>query len=180
MPSPSWRSGATPEEVAIAQSDVDRLKTELAFRRDEMERTSIRAPMEGRVVTPNLDLLRGKYLRTGESLIEIERAEVIKASIAVPEADIGLIKVGATVRLKAWGDSDREILGVVESVGSAAVEQTSGSVVQVLASFDNTDGLLRSNMTGYAKIDGGEMTVWRAYLRSLTRFFQIEVWSWIP
>ncbi len=174
------RSGATPEEVAIAQSDVDRLKTELAFRRDEMERTSIRAPMEGRVVTPNLDLLRGKYLRTGESLIEIERAEVIKASIAVPEADIGLIKVGATVRLKAWGDSDREILGVVESVGSAAVEQTSGSVVQVLASFDNTDGLLRSNMTGYAKIDGGEMTVWRAYLRSLTRFFQIEVWSWIP
>ncbi len=174
------RSEATPEELAVAQSDVDRLKTELAFRRDEMERTSIRAPMDGRVVTPNLDLLRGKYLRTGESLIEIERAEVIKASIAVPEADIGLIKVGATVRLKAWGDSDREILGVVESVGSAAVEQTSGSVVQVLASFDNTDGLLRSNMTGYAKIDGGEMTVWRAYLRSLTRFFQIEVWSWIP
>jgi multidrug resistance efflux pump len=174
------RSGSTPEEIAIAQSDVDRLATELSYRKDELERTSIRAPMEGRVVTPNLDLLRGRYLRTGEILIEIERVEVIKASIAVPEADIGLIKVGAEVRLKAWGDSDREILGVVESVSSAAIEQTSGSVVRVLASFDNSDGLLRSNMTGYAKIDGGEMTVWRAYLRSLTRFFQIEVWSWIP
>ncbi len=174
------RSGSTPEEIAIAQSDVDRLATELSYRKDELERTSIRAPMEGRVVTPNLDLLRGRYLRTGEILIEIERVEVIKASIAVPEADIGLIKVGAEVRLKAWGDSDREILGVVETVSSAAIEQTSGSVVRVLASFDNSDGLLRSNMTGYAKIDGGEMTVWRAYLRSLTRFFQIEVWSWIP
>lgn len=174
------RSGATQEEIAIAQSDVDRLKIELAFRQDELERTAIRAPMDGRVVTPNLDLLRGRFLRTGETLIEIERVEVIKASIAVPEADIGLIKVGATVRLKAWGDSDREITGVVESVGSAAEEQTTGSVVRVLASFDNSDGLLRSNMTGYAKIEGGEMTVWRAYLRSLTRFFQIEVWSWIP
>lgn len=174
------RSPATQEEVAIAQSDVDRLQTELAFRTDELERTEIRAPMAGRVVTPNLDLLRGQYLRTGEPLIEIERVEVIKASIAVPEADIGLIKIGAKVRLKAWGDSEREILGIVESVGSAALEQSTGSVVQVLASFDNEDGLLRSNMTGYAKVDGGEMTVWRAYLRSMTRFFQIEVWSWIP
>jgi hypothetical protein len=35
-------------------------------------------------------------------------------------------------------------------------------------------------MTGYAKVDGAEMRVWEAYLRSIRRFFEIEVWSWIP
>ena len=53
-------------------------------------------------------------------------------------------------------------------------------MVRVLAVFDNAQGALRSGMTGYAKIDGAQMRVWEAYLRSITRFFQVEVWSWVP
>jgi multidrug resistance efflux pump len=173
-------SGATENDIAIARAEVERLTAELAFRRDELERTQIVAPMDGRVVTADLQLLTGNYLRVGDPLLEIENASMVSAVIAVPESDIALIAPGKTVRLKAWGQSDIEIEGTVQSIAPAAQEEAYGNVVRVSAVFPNPDDFLRSGMTGYAKIDGAEMRTWEAYLRSIRRFFQIEVWSWIP
>ena len=173
-------SGATTEEIAIARASVDHLTLELQFRRDELERTRITAPMDGRVVTPDLELRNGSFLRVGETLLEIENADVVRAAISVPESDIALIEPGREVRLKAWGASEDEIPGVVETIAQAAEQEGYGSTVRVDAAFPNPDGRLRSGMTGYAKIEGAEMRTWEAYLRRIVRFFQIEVWSWIP
>jgi multidrug resistance efflux pump len=173
-------SGATETDIAIAQAEVDRLTLELEFARSELERTQIVASMDGRIVTANLQLLTGSYMRAGDPLLEVENAEVISAVIAVPESDIALIAPGDVVRLKAWGQSDIEIDGEVQSIAPAADDEGYGSVVRVTAVFPNPDDFLRSGMTGYAKVDGAEMRAWEAYLRSIMRFFQIEVWSWIP
>jgi putative peptide zinc metalloprotease protein len=35
-------------------------------------------------------------------------------------------------------------------------------------------------MTGYAKIGGTTMPVWKAFTLTLVRFFNVQVWSWIP
>jgi len=171
---------ASANDIAIAQSDVDRLRLELQFERDELERTRVVAPMDGRIVTPNLQLLLGKYLRSGDPLLEIENANIVTAEIAVPESDIALIGPGDVVRLRATGHADTEIEGTVQSIAPAAEDEGYGSVVRVAAIFENETGFLRSGMTGYAKVDGAEMRAWEAYLRSIRRFFQIEVWSWIP
>jgi multidrug resistance efflux pump len=174
------RSGATPEEIAIAAAEVARLSQELAFREDELARTRIEAPMDGRVVTPDLQLRYGAFLTVGEALVEIEDTATITAMVAVPEADIGLVVPGDTVRLRIWGQSGSEIAGTVQEIAPVATAEGQSNVVAVEATFPNADGLLRSGMSGYAKIEGAEMRVWEAYLRSIRRFFQIEVWSWIP
>jgi multidrug resistance efflux pump len=174
------QSGATPEEIAIAAAEVARLTQELAFREDELARTRIEAPMDGRVVTADLELRQGTFLTVGEPLVEIEDAGTITATVAVPEADIGLVAPGDTVRLRIWGQSGSEIAGSVQQIAPVATSEGQTNVVAVEATFPNADGLLRSGMSGYAKIEGAEMRVWEAYLRSIRRFFQIEVWSWIP
>ncbi len=56
----------------------------------------------------------------------------------------------------------------------------SGVVVRVKASVPNLGAQLRSDMTGYAKISGPEMTVGQAYLRLCSRFLTVELWSWVP
>jgi multidrug resistance efflux pump len=173
-------SGATENDIAIAQAEVDRLSVELAFQRDELERTRIVAPMAGRVVTSNLQLLTGSYLRVGNPLLEIENVDVVNAVIAIPESDIPLVAPGDAVRLKALGQSDTEIIGTVQAIAPAVQQESYGSIVRVTVLFPNPDGILRSGMTGYAKIEGAEMRAWEAYLRSIMRFFQVEVWSWIP
>ncbi|QIB35175.1 HlyD family efflux transporter periplasmic adaptor subunit [Ancylobacter pratisalsi] len=174
------RSSATQSEIDARKADVDRLSAELAYNEDLLERTDIRAPADGHVVTPNLHLLIGKWLRSGQPLLETENTRTVDAEIDLPEADISLIQPGDEVRIKAWGYSDRPITGKVVSIAPAAEKRSYGMVVRVKATIPNDDGALKSGMTGYAKIDGEQMMTWQAFLRFLMRFFQVEVWSWIP
>jgi putative peptide zinc metalloprotease protein len=56
----------------------------------------------------------------------------------------------------------------------------SGNFFKVIAVVDNRDGSLRNGMTGFAKIDGTTMPVWKAFSMGLQRFVNVQLWSWIP
>ncbi|MEO1554819.1 MAG: efflux RND transporter periplasmic adaptor subunit [Pseudomonadota bacterium] len=174
------KSGATLEDLTIARANVEQLTLDLAFREAEIARTRIVAPMSGRVVTPELQLRIGSYLNVGSTLLEIERSDVVSAAIAVPESDITLVEPGDQVTLKIRGLAGQPIEGTVARIATVANDDAFGRIVRVEAEVENADDILRSGMTGYAKVEGAEMRVWEAYLRSIQRFFQIEFWSWIP
>ncbi len=174
------KSGATPAELDAARAEVRRLSHEVDFFRDQVERTNVRAPVAGRVITPNVELLSGKYLSTGQPFLDIEDTRVARVEIEVPETDMEQVDVGRTVRIKPWGYSDRLIVGEVTAVAPALEQRDLGEVLRVKAEIPNEQGELKTGMSGYAKIAGAEMPVWRAYLSLFARFFRVEVWSWIP
>lgn len=174
------KSGSTASMLAVARADVTRLQEQVTYLESQIERTEIRAPVAGHIVTSNIELQRGMYLTVGSLFAVIERSQLAQAEILVPETDIGEVKVGADVRLKPWGNSDMEIAGHVVSISPVAEKTPYGPVIHVKSEIDNADGFLRADMTGYAKIAGSEMPVWEAYTRLFVRFFNIEVWSWIP
>jgi RND family efflux transporter MFP subunit len=163
-----------------ARAEVERLTHKLAFERDQLAETTVRARTEGRVVTPNVHLLVGTWLRRGSELLSLEDTRTLEAEINLPEADIGLVKVGEKVRLRPWANEDREITGTVTDIAPAAQVKPSGRIVRVRASIPNADAVLRPSMTGYAKIDGEDMRVWEAFLRRIIRIVRVEMWSWIP
>jgi multidrug efflux pump subunit AcrA (membrane-fusion protein) len=163
-----------------ARADVERLTRKLAYDRDQLANTTVRAPKEGRVVTPNVHLLTGTFLRRGAELLSLADTRQLEAEISLPEADIAAVKVGDKVRLRPWSNDDREIEGTVSEIAPAAQARPFGMIVRVRASIPNQDAVLRPAMTGYAKIDGEEMRVWQAFLGRIVRFVRVEMWSWIP
>jgi multidrug resistance efflux pump len=174
------KSGPTDSMLAVAKADVSRLQEQVAYLEDQIERTEVRAPIAGRIVTSNLELQRGMYLTVGSLFAVIERSDIAQAEILVPETDIGEVAVGDGVRLKPWANSDLEIAGHVVSISPVAEKTPYGPVIHVKTEIDNADGFLRADMTGFAKLGGSTMPVWQAYTRFFVRFFNIEVWSWIP
>jgi hypothetical protein len=46
--------------------------------------------------------------------------------------------------------------------------------------IDNSDGALKSGMTGFGKVRGERRTVFEAFSGAMKRFFLIEVWGWLP
>ena len=174
------KSGPTAGMFSATRAEVTKYEEQVAYLESQLERAQLRATAAGRVVTPNIDLQRGMYLTVGTLFAVIEQSQKAQAEILVPETDIGEVEVDDQVRLKPWGDSDIEIFGQVVSIAPSAEKTPYGPVVRVKTEFDNADGFLRSDMTGYAKIAGSEMPVWKAYTRLFVRFFNIEVWSWIP
>jgi putative peptide zinc metalloprotease protein len=55
-----------------------------------------------------------------------------------------------------------------------------GTVVKVIAEVPNPQQELRTGMTGYTKIEGASMPVWKAFTLAVQRFVTVQVWSWIP
>ena len=123
--------------------------------------------------------------------------------VNVPE-DIGLVEIGASVKLKLWAFPDQVLHATVTEIAPVAYERSrgrveqrtlserellyerasplreQGKVVRVLTELLNENNRLKTDMTGYAKIESGRTTVAGAFFRWLIRFFRVEVWSWIP
>ena len=163
-----------------ARTEVERLTRKLEFQRDQLRQTDVRAPKEGRVVTPNVHLLTGIWLRQGAKLLVLDDTRTLEAEVNIPEADIAAVKVGGKVRLRPWSNDDSEIAGRVIQITPTAQPTSYGMVVRVGVSIPNSEESLRPAMTGYAKIDGQDMRVWEAFLGRIIRIVRVEMWSWIP
>jgi multidrug resistance efflux pump len=196
-------SGARDEEIESMEAEVRRLNVELRHAEEDLELTTLTSPIDGRIITPHLKQKVGQRLVEGDLFAVVEYAQSIIAEIEVPEEDVGEIKIGSPVILKAWVFPNISFKGKVAAVAPVAYEKSigrvsrtltekelifdenevlraKGKVVRVLTELDNSEGLLKTDMTGFAKIECEKRPVVIAFTRWLVRFIMVEVWSWIP
>jgi multidrug resistance efflux pump len=173
-------AGPHPKEIEAAEYELRRLKEKLEFDEVEVSRTRLLMPIDGHLVTANLDLMMGHYLDVGDHFATAESDESVRVEIQIPESDIADVSIGASSRLKVWAYTDRLFHGEVSEIAPSAIEETYGKIVNVTVVISNQDHLLKSGMTGFGKVDGGNKPVIVAFTRMLVRFFTIELWSWIP
>lgn len=173
-------SGATPDSIAAAEAQVQRWQSERNLYQAKIERSQLRAPMDGKLITLLLKQKVGKFQPPGEPFAVVEKAERVFAEIEVPETEIGYVQPGAVLKVKPLAYSDRLFDGTVTQIDANVVEKTAGKYVKVLTVIDNPGGELKSGMTGYAKSAGETLPVWKAFTRAIFRFIDVELWSWIP
>jgi putative peptide zinc metalloprotease protein len=169
-----------PNEIASAEADLQKLREDLAYYEEQFRRTSLRMPMDGRIATTKLKNLQNTYLEEGKLFAEVEDTRQVRVEIAVPESDAFDIRKGCTVRLKTWADPGQIFLGTVVEIAPQATDETYGKVVKVTALLPNPDLALKTGMTGYAKIEAEDTLVIIAFTKAWSRFFLIEMWSWLP
>lgn len=171
----------TTSEIAAAVAKLDSLRNERATYVDRLERSVLRMPFDGNILTLHLKNKVNTFLEKGATFATIEDAGVVTAVIDVPEPDVQYVAIGAKVRLRAVSFAvEREFEGTVSVIDRNVTPKPTGNVIQVIATVDNADELLRSGMAGRAKIDGKSMPVWKAFSLAITRFVQIQLWSWLP
>ena len=188
------KAQVNPNQIESLKAEVDRLKNEIVFFNEQLRRTSIVSPISGEITTKDLDYLRGTHLKEGTAFAEVEDTRRVRIQIAVPESDIGEVKIGAKVSLRLWAYPNREFVGEVSAIQPSAEETTAigetGQVsllgtkeyisVTVTSLMDNSEGLLKSGLTGQAKIHGERTIVAVAFTKAIVRFLRVELWSWIP
>ena len=174
------KTQVNPNQIESLKAEADRLKNEIVFYNEQLRRTSIISPISGEITTKDLDYLPGRYLKHGTTFAEVEDTRTVRIQIAVPESDIGEVKIGAKVSLRLWAYPNREFVAEVSAIQPAAEVTTAGKMVTVTSQMDNTEGILRSGLTGQAKIRGEETIVAIAFTKALVRFVRVEIWSWLP
>lgn len=169
------------DQVVQAEAELRRLEEQLRYNQEELDRTVLRMPFDGQVVTTELDKKVGSYLREGDLFAIVENVTAFQARVEIPEADAGKVEIGGQVNLKAWAYPFIAYPGRIRSIDPVVVQTPYGRVVNVYVDVNanQSDGL-KSGMTGVAKVEAGDTLVAVAYTRMLVRFFLIELWSWIP
>lgn len=197
------KSGARDEEIEELEAEIRLLEVDLAHAEEDLEFTTLLSPEDGQITTPYLSQTIGQFLEEGDLFAVVEDTRTITAEIEVPEKDAGEVWIGAEVTFKTWAYPARSFKGHVSAIAPVAHEKTKGTVerplsnrewwlerkelpkkegkvVRVLSELPNPEGLLKTHMTGYAKIRSTTRPVVVAFTRWLVRFFLVEVWSWIP
>jgi len=167
-------------QINAIKEEQNQLRKELDYYHELYDRTYLKMPVKAMIVTENIMNLKNKYLEAGDLFTVIEDNLKIQLIISVPEADIADVIIGSKVNLKLMAYTNKSFEGVVSQIYPQTSDATFGKVVKVIAIIPNDQHLIKSGMTGYAKIEGKEVTVAYAFTKALVNFFTIEVWSWFP
>lgn len=172
--------GATPEEIAAAEAKLRSLKEERDLYVSKVGRATLAMPFDGNLLTLHLKDKTNSYLDKGQAFATVENTADVTVELQVPETDIAYVRVGAPVRVRPMAYSDEVFEGKVTLIDRNVTAESTGTVVKVIATVPNRDDKLRTGMTGYAKVEGLTMPVWKAFTLSVQRFLAVQVWSWIP
>lgn len=196
------KSKPRPEQIDSQKAEVEQLQILVEHLKDDLARTDIYSPVEGQVTTFYIKEKEGQRLEIGDLVAIVEDNRKVIARISLPEEYASDVKIGSCVRLKPWSYSEKVFIGTVTAIAPVIidkneelllqhkVEQQSGMISSLnaprknifcmLAEISSSNGLLKSDMSGYAKIRAKSKPLGAVFLGPVIRFFCVQVWSWLP
>ncbi|HYE63980.1 MAG TPA: GAF domain-containing protein [Pyrinomonadaceae bacterium] len=171
-------SGAAAAQIERVK--LEQTQREIALNQAKLEQTQIRSHINGVIITPRIEEMRGRYIRRGEVFCETADLNPIIIEAAIPEDDIGLVTPGQEVWLKANAFPSRKFTGRVAHISPQATIEQGARVFIVRAEVENADQSLRTGMLGRVKILTGLHSIGYVLLRDPARWLQKKVWSWMP
>ena len=174
-------AGSRPEEIEAAKAEIESLESQRRYLQRLLELVEVRSPIPGVVVTPRPKENAGHYLRKGDVIAEVQDLENLRIEISVSEKDIGDVALEQPVSLKARAHSRKAFEAKVASIAPEANgDGVTGEEKTVLVRTQVADAFpfLRPEMTGMAKIDCGQRSLFEILTRRLARYVRVEFWSW--
>jgi hypothetical protein len=146
----------------------------LTRKRAQFELTTTRA---GAIFGEALPRMAGQYFQKGAEICRIANTSQLLVRIQVPEREIGDVRVGQSVRLKAPAHPEIVFRGTVSKIGGESeLNQNQQATYRVELMIENADGLLRPGMTAYSRRVVGRQMVGRILLHKLKQTLRPELW----
>ncbi len=163
-----------------AQARRDEFRAQVAMEQDRLERTRLRAPSGGVIVTPHLEEKVGQLLSRGSELGVVADLGTVTAEVAVPEAEASAVRSGEPVALKLNPYPNRTFHGVVTRVGARIREEGKERFLVAESRLENPGELLKAGMLGKAKVSVGKRSLATVLLRKPARFIWLKLWPVLP
>ena len=174
-------AGSRKEEIEATEAEIGRLKAQQQLLDEQLRLMRVVSPHAGVITTPRMNEKIGQLVNKGTLIAEVHDLHTVEAEIAVTEQEIADVQVGQPVVLKARAYPTESFEGTVMAIAPAAVRQDEAfgqKVIRVITKIDNAPLLLKSQMTGNAKIYSGERSIAELMTRRLVRYLRVEFWSW--
>jgi multidrug resistance efflux pump len=161
-------------------------RTQADYLRAEMERTrlrianaQLRSPIDGVVMTPDLQNAVGEHLDAGGAFAQVLNLASARINIAVDQQDAHLVKAGQTAAVKLESFPAQTLHGQVFSISPEARPSGDSRVFYAHVLLPNGNAELRTGMDGRAKISAGFRPAGYVLLRAPALWLWQKLWGWI-
>jgi putative peptide zinc metalloprotease protein len=176
------QAGNRQEELEALRANIRSLEAHKRFIQEQLVSLEIHSPIDGVVTTHKLKEKIGENVKKGDLVTEVYAMKMVIAEIAVPEKEIGEVRLGQKVVLKARAYPgeifEGEVISIAPVATRSAEEWITDRMVLVTTQLDNSKGLLKPEMTGHGKIVCEEYRLIDLISRRIVRYFRVEFWSW--
>jgi RND family efflux transporter MFP subunit len=173
---------------ALAQNDgtragtervkADYWKAELTRAQERLDRTTIRAPLDGVVITPHVENAVGRRLTQGDTFADIMETSHVTVDVGVPEDDAMLLRKGEKAAIKLESFPLRVFRGDVTVVSPQSQVESDHRVFVARVNLANESGTIRPGMEGHGKVSVGWRPAGYVFFRGAAMWVWSKLWSW--
>jgi RND family efflux transporter MFP subunit len=165
-------------EAGIQRLQADFWRSEAARAQERLERTQVRSPVEGIVITPHVEQLVGRSLKPGDDFIDVADPSAALVDVKVDEDDVVLLRSGQAAAVKLDGFPARTFRGRVMVVSPKGELEGDQRYFAARVLVPNADGMIRSGMQGRSKIMTGWSASGRVVFRRAAMWIWAKLWYW--
>lgn len=161
------------------RAQADYLQAELHQAQLQFSDSELRSPLNGIVITHDLQNAAGEHLDAGAPFAQVLDLSSAMVNVAVDEEDVALVKPGQAVSIKFDSFPSRTWHGQVAIVSPEAQVNDGNRVFYARIFLDNQSAELRAGMEGHAKIFNGYHCAGYVVLRRPALWLWETLWNWI-
>jgi len=150
-------AGATAEEIAVAQANVDLAQAQLRLAQAQLEHLTLRSPVTGTVTVRTTSV--GETALPGVTLLRVADLGTMVLTVYVPQTRLAEVSVGQAANVTVDSFPERSFVGRVVHIADeaqytprniATKEERVNTVYGVKISLPNPQGLLKPGMAADA------------------------------
>ena len=161
------------------RTQADYLHAEVERARLRIANAQLRSPIDGIVMTPDLQNAVGEHLDAGAAFAQVLDLASARVNIAVNQEDAKLVQAGQSAAIKLDSFPAQTLRGRVFSVSPEAQLAGASRVFYAHVLLPNQSAELRTGMDGRAKISAGLRPAGFVLLRGPALWLWKTLWDWI-
>lgn len=167
-------------KAGVFQTDIQRAQAQIALLDAQIERTELKAPFDGLVISGDLSQMVGAALRRGDEMFKLAPLDSYRVILKIDERDIADVEPGQRGRLFGSALPDKTFGYTVRRITPIAESAEGRNYFRVEAVLDEPDPRLRPGMSGVGKTEAGERLLIRIWTERLVDWVRITLWRWLP
>jgi RND family efflux transporter MFP subunit len=176
-----YREALTQEDAAqimIARAAVEQARAQLSLAESQLERSRLRAPIDGVLIGGDLSQSVGMPVQRGQSLMTVAPAHGLKVVAEVDEQDVADLKLEQPARVLFTAGATHPVPFKVERIAPVALMLDGRNVFEAEGRIDDaTAAGLRPGQRGVARIDVDRRLNVQVWWHRATQWVRRTAWQ---
>lgn len=166
-------------QMAMLGAEAAKGEAQLQLVETQLQRSTVKAPMSGVIVSGDLSQMVGAPVQRGQTLLELAPPEGYEAYLMVDEKDIQRISVADTGFLFLKSLPGERIGFSVSAIHPIGVAEGGSNRFRVQANLQSVDAALLPGQTGIGKIEVGSASILWILTHEFSDWLRLKRWEWL-